>query len=45
MLGANFFTAPGNSFDAGNVQAEQFRTPGLPRAAWIGLRYESGRKK
>jgi iron complex outermembrane receptor protein len=45
VLGANFFTAPGNSFDAGNVQAEQFRTPGLPRAAWIGLRYESGRKK
>jgi iron complex outermembrane recepter protein len=45
VLGANFFTGPGNSFDAGNVQAEQFRTPGLPRAAWIGLRYESGRKK
>src|SRR4051812_26944674 len=45
VLGANFFTGPGNTFDAANVQAEQFRTPGLPRAAWIGLRYESGRKK
>jgi len=45
VLGANFFTGPGNSFDAGNIQSEQFRTPGLPRAAWIGLRYESGRKK
>ena len=45
VLGANFFTGPGNGFDAGNIQSEQFRTPGLPRAAWIGLRYESGRKK
>ncbi|HJY76799.1 MAG TPA: TonB-dependent receptor, partial [Burkholderiales bacterium] len=45
VLGANFFTGPGNTFDAGNVQPEQFRTPGLPRAAWIGLRYETGRKK
>ena len=45
VLGANFFTGPGNSFDAANVQSEQFRTPGLPRAAWIGLRYEAGRKK
>jgi outer membrane receptor protein involved in Fe transport len=44
-LGANFFTGPGNSFDAASVQSEQFRTPGLPRAAWVGLRYESGRKK
>ena len=45
VLGANFFTGPGNGFDAGNIQSEQFRTPGLPRAAWIGLRYESGRNK
>ncbi|HXJ51949.1 MAG TPA: TonB-dependent receptor [Burkholderiales bacterium] len=45
VLGANFFTGPGNTFDATNIQPEQFRTPGLPRAAWIGLRYESGRKK
>ena len=45
VLGANFFTGPGGSFDAGNVQPEQFRTPGLPRAVWVGLRYEIGRKK
>jgi len=45
VLGANFFTGPGSTFDAGNVQPEQFRTPGLPRAAWIGLRYETGRRK
>lgn len=45
VLGANFFTGSGNSFDAAGVQPEQFRTPGLPLAAWIGLRYESGRKK
>src|SRR6476661_7269793 len=44
VLGANFFAGPGNSFDAGNIQPEQFRTPGMPLAAWIGLRYESGRK-
>jgi outer membrane receptor protein involved in Fe transport len=44
ILGANFFTGPGNSFDAAGVQPEQFRTPGLPRAVWIGLRYETGRK-
>jgi outer membrane receptor protein involved in Fe transport len=45
VLGANFFTGPGNSFNPAGVRAEQFRTPGLPRAAWIGLRYEAGRKK
>lgn len=45
VLGANFFTGPGNGFNAAGVQAEQFRTPGLPRAGWIGLRYEAGRKK
>jgi outer membrane receptor protein involved in Fe transport len=44
ILGANFFTGPGNSFNAADVQKEQFRTPGLPRAVWIGLRYETGRK-
>jgi outer membrane receptor protein involved in Fe transport len=45
VLGANFFTGPGGSFDAAGVQAEQFRTPGLPRAAWLGLRYATDRKK
>ena len=45
VLGANFFTGAGGSFDAAGVQAEQFRTPGAPRAAWVGLRYETGRGK
>ena len=45
VLGANFFTGPGSSYDAANVQPEQFRTPGAPRAVWVGLRYETGRGK
>lgn len=36
-LGGNFFTGPQNSFDAGNVRAEQFRTPGAPRGLWVGI--------
>ncbi len=39
VLGRNFFTGPGQSFDAANAPAEQFRTPGAPRAAWLYLRY------
>ncbi len=38
-LGQNFFTAPGNVFDAANVRAEQFRTPGAPFGVWVGLAY------
>jgi outer membrane receptor protein involved in Fe transport len=45
VLGANFFTGAGGSFDPAAVQAEQFRTPGQPRAVWVGLRYEAGREK
>ncbi len=44
VLGANFFTGAGGSFDAAGVH-EQFRTPGQPRAVWVGLRYETGRGK
>jgi outer membrane receptor protein involved in Fe transport len=36
-LGGNFFTGAQNSFDAGNVRAEQFRTPGAPRGIWLGI--------
>jgi outer membrane receptor protein involved in Fe transport len=36
-LGGNFFTGAQNSFDAGNVRAEQFRTPGAPRGIWVGI--------
>jgi outer membrane receptor protein involved in Fe transport len=38
VLGQNFFTGPGQSFDAAGAPAEQFRTPGAPRAAWLYLR-------
>jgi len=42
QLGANFFTGAGGTFDPANVQAEQFRVPGAPRAAWIGIKAELG---
>ena len=38
-LGQNFFTGPGNSFDAANTRAEQFRTPGAPVGVWVGIAY------
>jgi iron complex outermembrane receptor protein len=42
QLGANFFTGAGGTFDPANVQAEQFRVPGAPRAAWIGIKAALG---
>ena len=42
ILGQNFFTGPGRTFGpaAGiDPATEQFRSPGVPRGAWIGLRY------
>jgi iron complex outermembrane receptor protein len=48
MLGVNEFTGPGHSFDitaaSWNLN-DQFRTPGAPRAAWIGVTYEFGKPK
>jgi len=41
LLGTNVFTGPGRSFGpaAGIApMAEQFRAPGAPRGAWIGVR-------
>jgi len=38
-LGQNFFTGPGRTFDGANPVSEQFRGPGVPRGAWVGLRY------
>jgi outer membrane receptor protein involved in Fe transport len=43
VLGENFFTGPGNSFNPAGAASEQFVTPGAPRALWISLRYETGR--
>ena len=40
VLGQNFFTGPGRTFDGSNPVNEQFRGPGVPRGAWVGLRYQ-----
>lgn len=40
VLGENFFTGPGRTFDGANPINEQFRGPGIPRGAWVGLRYQ-----
>lgn len=40
VLGENFFTGPGRTFDGTNAVAEQFRGPGAPRGGWIGVRYQ-----
>jgi hypothetical protein len=39
VLGRNFFTGPGRAFAPDAPVAEQFRGPGAPRGAWLGLRY------
>jgi outer membrane receptor protein involved in Fe transport len=39
VLGRNFFTGPGRTFAPDAPVAEQFRGPGAPRGAWLGLRY------
>lgn len=45
VVGQNFFTGPGKTFGptAGfDPVAEQFRGPGAPIGAWIGVRYSIG---
>jgi outer membrane receptor protein involved in Fe transport len=42
VLGANFFTGPGNTFDAANTVNELFLSPGAPLAGWVGIRYSFG---
>ena len=44
QLGRNFFTGPGQRFDATTATAAQFRTPGAPRAAWLYVRYTFNEK-
>ena len=39
ILGQNFFTGPGHTFDGANPANEQFLGVGAPRGAWVGLRY------
>ena len=43
ILGANYFRGPGNTFDPGLAGPEQFRSPGAPFGAWIGIRYRLDR--
>ncbi len=41
-LGQNFFNGPGFAYNFGGAAAEQFRTPGTPRALYVGVRYDFG---
>ncbi len=46
VVGENFFTGPGRTFGPAvgvDAAAEQFRGPGAPRGAWVGVRYRFGR--
>lgn len=47
VLGTNAFNASGRSFNTNPDEwvSEQFQSPGSPRAAWVGLRYEFDRPK
>jgi outer membrane receptor protein involved in Fe transport len=47
ILGTNAFNTADKSFniDPTTWQAEQFQSPGAPRAAWVGVRYEFGAAK
>jgi outer membrane receptor protein involved in Fe transport len=40
ILGENFFRGPGFTHDATLAGPEQFRTPGMPRAFFAGVRYD-----
>lgn len=45
VLGENFFTGPNHTFGPGaglDPRPEQFRGPGAPIGAWIGVRYSLG---
>ena len=47
ILGTNAFNTADRSFntDPTTWQAEQFQSPGSPRAGWVGLRYDFGKPK
>jgi outer membrane receptor protein involved in Fe transport len=45
VVGENFFTGPGRTFGpavGAEPVAEQFRGPGAPLGAWVGVRYSLG---
>lgn len=39
ILGVDLFRGPGNVYAPALAQPEQFRAPGAPLGAWIGIRY------
>ena len=41
LLGSNFFTGPGNTYDPAGATPERFVAPGAPRSIWLALQYES----
>ncbi len=41
LLGSNFFTGPGNTYNPAGATPEQFLAPGAPRSIWLALQYES----
>lgn len=47
ILGTNAFNTADKSFNIipTTWQSEQFQSPGAPRAAWVGVRYEFGEPK
>lgn len=48
VLGVNAFNTPDRTFNVAGEAGwtdEQFRSPGAPRAGWVGLRYEFGGAK
>jgi outer membrane receptor protein involved in Fe transport len=45
VVGENFFTGPNRTFGptaGADPEPEQFRGPGAPRGAWLGVRYSFG---
>ncbi len=45
VLGENFFTGPGNTYDLANARPEQFRSSAAPIGAWVGVEYKFGERK
>ena len=39
VLGRNLFDSPDRTYAPENARSEQFRGPGLPFGAWVGVRY------
>jgi outer membrane receptor protein involved in Fe transport len=41
LLGSNFFTGPGNTYDPAGATPELFVAPGAPRTVWASLQYQT----